>query len=166
MTMRERTVVLADARDRLDARLDELADKIVAADDPSALQSVASQVETRLSGVAYLCGEYDPEASVTVRGLTAGDYARVEDRLARMREEAPGDRLPGASTNVFAAAGLVAAPFVDERDPDLDDALPVVANQPVGVAKWLEHLVNEETTVGDEDFRGLGARLSARASED
>lgn len=164
--MNERTLALADERDRLDERLDELADKIVAADDPTTLQQVASQVETRLSGVAYLCSQYDPEAaSVTVRGLTAGEYARVEDRLAAMRDEADGDRIPGSETNVFAAAGLVAAPFIDDRDPDLDTALQAVAGQPIGVAKWLESRVNEETTVEGNGYARLSERIAARRGD-
>jgi hypothetical protein len=161
VTLQAETLRLGDERDRLDSRLDELADQIVNADEPAALRQVASQVETRLSGLAYLVDEYGADATVTVRGLTAGEYARVEDRLAAMRAEASADSVPGAQTNLFAAAGLVDAPFADDCD-DLDAALAVVADQPVGVAKWLYAQVDDRTGVEGNGYEPLSERLADR----
>jgi hypothetical protein len=159
MTLGQETLTLSEEHQRLDNRLEDLADKIVQADDPAALRSVGAQVETRLSGVAYLAGEHGPDATVTIRGLTAGDYAEVEDRLAQMRAEAGQEELPGASTNLFAAGGLVTAPFIEDNPP-LEDRLAAVADQPVGVAKWLESRVNELTTVEGNGFKRLDRRIA------
>jgi len=162
MTLGRETLTLSEERQRLDTRLEELADKIVQADDPAALRSVGAQIETRLSGVVYLADKHGADTTVVVRGLTAGDYAEVEDRLAQMREEAGQEELPGASTNLFAAGGLVDAPFIDGDgdNPPLEDRLAAVADQPVGVAKWLESRVNDCTTVEGNDFRRLDKRIA------
>lgn len=165
MTLATETLRLGDERDRLDGRLDDLADTIADADNPAAMQQVAAQVETRLSGVAYLIDAHGADATVTVEGLTAGAYARVEDKLAAMRAQAPGDSVPGSQTTVFAAAGLVDAPFCDDADPGLDATIETVADQPVGVAKWLEARVNDLTTVSAEDFRPLSERIAAKQGE-
>lgn len=164
MTLDREVVTLSEEKQRLDDRLEELADKIVQADDPTALRSVGAQVETRLSGVAYLVAQHGADGVVTVRGLTAGDYAEVEDRLAQMRTEAGQEDLPGASTNVFAAGGLVDAPFLPAADNDLSlaDRVRIIADQPVGVAKWLESRVNDLTTVEGNGYVGLDRRIAAK----
>jgi len=162
MTLGRETLTLSEERQRLDTRLEDLADKIVQADDPATLRSVGAQIETRLSGVVYLADKHGADTTVTVRGLTAGDYAEVEDRLAQMRAEAGQEELPGASTNLFAAGGLVDAPFIGEDNPPLEDRLAAVADQPVGVAKWLESRVNDCTTVEGNGFRRLDKRIADR----
>lgn len=167
MTLTESELVLSDERARLDDRLDELADEIVAADEPAALREVAAQVETRLAGVAHLIDAHSADATVTVRGLTAGEYAKVEDRLAAMRAEAPGEDVPGAQTNLVAAAGLVDAPFVPaDVDPDdLGAMLEVVSDQPVGVARWLYALVDDRMSLEGNGYVPLNERIAVRLED-
>lgn len=165
MSLASETYTLGDERDRLDARLDDLADTIADADDPAAMQQVGAQVETRLSGVAYLIDAHGADATVTVEGLTAGAYARVEDKLAAIRAQADGDSLPGTQTTVFAAAGLIEAPFLEGEDPALDPAMAAIREQPIGVAKWLEARVNDLTTVEGNGYEPLSARIAARSEE-
>jgi len=159
--MQTETLRLGDERDQLDRRLDDIAAQIAAADDPEALQQLGSRVETQLSGVDYLVAEHGPDATVRLRGLSAGEYGRVEDRLARMRDEASGDRLPGAKRNIFAAGGLVSAPFLTASDSEFDARVEAVTQQPVGVAMWLEGRVNDLTTVEGNGYRSLSERIAA-----
>jgi len=157
----EETIVLGEERDRLDERLDELATQLSTADNVDALQQVASNVETQGAAVAQLCDEHGDETTVTVRGLTAGEYAQVEDKVARYRQDADGNPTPGGRKNVFAAMGLVDGPFDDlETVEELDDYIAIVADQSVGVRDWLYAKVNDLTTVSSEDFRPLGERLA------
>jgi len=160
-----RTFVLADEREQLDKDLDELADKILNADDPAALKKAAANIETKLSGVAYLIETYGEGAEVKCRGLTAGEYAQIEDQLAAMRAEADGGELPGAKSNLFAAAGVVNAPFMDEHDPHWESALDTIAEQPVGVARWLFDKVNEATNLQGNGYRSLNERLAAKVED-
>lgn len=160
------TLRLGAVYDRLDDRLDELARSLADADDPAALRQVASGVDTQLGAVGWLIDRHGDDATVTVRGLTAGEHAHVEDRLAAMRDAADGDTIPGARTNVYAAAGLVDAPFLDAHDPDLDAALATITDLPVGVAKWLEAEVNDRTTVEGNEHVGLATRLAAASGAD
>lgn len=149
---------LGDERDRLDAQLDDYADRIADGDDTQAVTRLANECETRLAGVVHLCEEFGGDATVMIAPLTAGDFARVEDRVQAKREREPQDSLPGYRRNVFVESGLADAPFYD-GDADYEQRLATVARQPVGVVKWLESRINDATSVASGDFRGLGERL-------
>lgn len=169
----ERTITIGDAYDDLDARLDDLADKLasVDADAPNRahIRQEASDVQQRLQGVAYLREEYGDDRTVTVRGLDAGGFARVEDRIADVQAagDGPGNQ-PGSRRNVFAATGLVDAPFVDVPDGPprqrYERKLAAISNQPVGVAKWLEDLVDQETSI-EGNWTPLRERLADRTED-
>lgn len=160
---REETIRLGDALDELDDRLDDLAASLQDAEDGTAsaavLQRSANEIDTQGADLAGLVEEYGEDAEVTVRGLDAGEYARVEDRAAAMRAQAdqPGG-MPGSTRNVWAAAGLVDAPFLDE-DADFDQKIQAVASLDPGVAKWLEARVNDLTSVSEGNWTPLRERL-------
>ncbi|MFW5896260.1 MAG: hypothetical protein ACOCUA_02635, partial [archaeon] len=157
----EETIVLEEEFERLDDRLSDLTERIDAAEESQQLMQIASNVQTRFGGVSYLCDEFGSDAEVTVRGLTAGEYAAFEDKTAQYSQEADGP-IPGARKNVYAAAGLVDGPFEDlEEAEGLDDYLAIVAQQPVGVRDWIHHRVDDLTTVSGDDFRPLSERLAA-----
>ena len=175
----EETLRLGDERDRLDAELDDLADRAAAADDDGAyeiLKQRANNLETRLSGVAYLCEVHSPDATVTIRGLAAGPWAAVEDRIASKRSQGSLDAVPGYRDNVVAAAGLVDAPFVsgegqpeewpDEATSWQEAKLKRVSEQPVGVAKWLTARANAKTTVDEGNWSSFRERVVAKSQED
>lgn len=166
----EREVTLSEEFDRLDNVLDKQAEKLQDVDSSTksgqALMQVANETEQQLSGVAYLVDEYGEEATVRVQGLTAGGYAKVEDRVSDIRAAAdgPGNN-PGSSRNVWAATGLVDAPFLDGNAPhDYEERLGAVADQPTGVALWLESRVNEESSV-EGNFKPLSERLADSSAD-
>lgn len=160
---REETIRLGDALDELDDQLDQLAASLQTAEDGTAsaavLQRSANEIDTQGADLSGLVDEYGEDAEVTVRGLDAGEYARVEDRVAAMRAgtDEPGG-LPGSSRNVWAAAGLVDAPFLDD-DAGFDAKIQTVAAQDPGVAKWLEARVNDLTSVSEGNWTPLRERL-------
>jgi hypothetical protein len=163
VSFEEVTLRLADERDRLDDRLDEYAEEAADADDSSAIDQVATQCQQRLAGVDHLIDRHGRDATVTIRGLSAGQFARVEDRVAAKRERSSQEALPGYHRNTYAATGLVEAPFLDV-DPDaeadeFEQRLKAVADQPVGVVKWLESRIDDETSVAGDDFRSYAERL-------
>jgi len=169
MTLEESTISLGDERNRLNDRLDELADGAAEADEDAVAtyRQLAHEVETHLSGVVYLCEKHGADATVTIRGLTAGEFAQVEDRVAAKREQSTQQSLPGYRDNVMAASGLVDAPFLPDRD-GVDDwyetKLATVADAPVGVAKWLMSRVNEETSVSEGNWKSFNERYQEKAT--
>lgn len=169
MTLREKTVVLEQEADRLDAELDDVAETLSDADPgtPGAklLQQEGNNLEAALAGVHHLIAEHGPDAEVTVGALDAGEFAQVEDRAAAMRAQTdqPGG-LPGARRNVFAAVALRDAPFLDEN-PDLDARINAVTSQPRGVVLWLEDLNNDLSTVSEGNFKRFAERLTANSAD-
>jgi|APHM01.1.fsa_nt_gi hypothetical protein len=184
MSLQTREIRLGDAFDDLDQELDELAAKLREAEAGTAsaatLDELASQTERALSGVSFLVygdedvgfAGYGEDATVTIGGLDAGDYARVDDRAAAISEQSddPGGN-PGSRATVYAAVALVDAPFlpapddVDESDP-LNIKMAAIAEQPVGVRDWLQSQANDLTTVSDDHFRPLRERLADTAEAD
>lgn len=160
---REETIRLGDALDDLDEQLDQLAAQLSDVEDDTAsaavLQRAANEIDTQGTDLSGLVEEYGADAEIVVRGLDAGEYARVEDRVAAMRAatDEPGG-LPGSSRNVWAAAGLVDAPFLDD-EADFDAAIETVASLDPGVAKWLEARVNDLTSVSEGNWTPLRERL-------
>jgi|GEM_PF-3429122 len=174
MSLTEETRTLGEEFDRLDERLDDVADRLSDTEGGTAsgqaLLQEANSVETQLGGVGYLIDEYGEEAEVAIAGLDAGEYARVQDRAEAIRsqQDHPGD-VPGARSNVFAAMGLVDAPFLADPDDEddggdsLDAKVSAVASQPIGVSKWLEAVANSLTTVSQGNFKPLSERLAERS---
>jgi hypothetical protein len=177
VTLGEKTYRLGDELDRLDEELDELQERLRDAEPGTASADVirerANQLDMQGSGVAYLVAEYGADATVTMRGLPAGVHAAVEDIAADLRAERSGaGGAPGSATLVFAAAGVVDAPFLpdpeDGEEPDgveaeIRHALAVVSQQPTGVAKWLEARANELTAVDEGNWRSFSERLVANS---
>jgi len=163
------TRTLAQERDRLDARLDELADQLADADEDSSVAdrmlAEAREVDSAGQAVAALIAEHGEDAAVDVKRITAGDYARVEDRVSQMAAQVQGSGgVPGSSRNVYAAAGLADAPFLNGLSPDdLDGKIQAVANQSPGVAKWLENLINSVGESDTKNWTSLAERLGEKA---
>lgn len=181
MTLDTETYRLGDELERLDERQDELAERLVDAtdDEAAALEQIAESVEQQGRGVAWLVEQHGPDTTVTVRGLTSSGYALVEDRVDSIRQLRDDDsRTPGAHRNVYAAAGLNDAPFLDREDPpgvddgrefaDLDAeerfeaTYQAVTSLPIGPTKWLYSRVDEATTVDPGNWTSFGERLRAK----
>jgi len=162
------TYTLRDERERLDERLDELADRAADADEGAgerAVMQVAREVEIRLQGVQHLINEYGADGTVTVKALTAGDTAEIEDRAAGYRTQTDHTGgVPGARRNLTAASGLQDAPFLDDPD-DFDDRLAAVSEQPTGVVKWLRARAEDLASVDEGNVQSFDERLAARSSE-
>lgn len=169
------TFVLGDERDRLDDRLDELADEFVEMGENNPLRprhaAEADEVENHLDALDWACEALGAEEEVVVRGLSAGEHARVVDWVdEHMRGGGPGSR-----QNVLVAAGLVDAPFLDvesdgdaesdDAGPSIEDALPAVASLPPGFRDWLQSCVDDLTTVSEGNSQSFDERIRARRGE-
>lgn len=163
----ETTVTLGDALRRLADRADDL--EQLETDDSASGQSVqyaGSQIELQGRSLAALADEHGHDAAVTYRGLSAGQFGRVEDRVERARQRRDGDpALQGYHRVVYAAAGLVEAPFFDpeavenppwsSRAPTqrLDAKIERVADLDIGLVKWLYGRVDDATTPDAGNWR-------------
>lgn len=154
---RTHTVTLGDERDRLSAELDDLADDLADADDPPAkLWSEAQDLDQAGEAVAALAARYGEDATVTVQGLTAGEFARIEDHL-----DGDGGGA-GASRIAYAAAGLEDAPFVADGATSLQDYMRAIADEAVGVRVWIEGLVDDVGSPDEGNWQPLAERLTGQ----
>lgn len=166
MSLDTKTVTLGEERDRLDEALDDLADILADADDSTSgqrLRQRGNDLDQQGRGIAHLVDEHGADAEVVVRGLDSGEFARVEDRVADIRAQREGGQTPGAHRNVYAAMGIVDAPFADDPE-SFDDRLDAVTDLPIGATKWLYALVDDLTTVEEGNWTSLRERLQERRS--
>jgi len=155
---------LADQYDDLEARQED-ADGSVSAD---AVRWSLNELDQQGAAVADLVNEYGADATVTVSGLTAGEFGRVEDRVETARARRDRQTMQGYHRVVYAAAGIVEAPFFDPdgvTDPSwdertaaerLDAKVATVADLNIGVAKWLYGRVDEKTTPDTGNWKPSG----------
>lgn len=168
VTLGDELVRLADREQTVRETLDDLDDDaperqryIRELDD---IEQEGAELLWLIDGDDHGFDGYGPDAEVTVRGLHAGEYAEVNNRTsdANARSTSRGG-VPGTGRLIFAARGLVDAPFLNGGHPyigrnldpnNFDDRLEALAGSgdgdglPIGVQKWLEDLVNDRT-VGD-----------------
>jgi len=163
------TIRLGDARDRLDARLDDLAAQVEDPDAPprEVLEEAQAIESQRLPGVMWGIEEYGADAEVTIGELSHGEMAEVTDRVSGAQAEQIGgaDGVSGAATTFFVAAGLVDAPFIRDRCPDIETAAPTVADDlhPQFVA-WLESEIDDVTSVDPGNVTPFAERVTAEGT--
>lgn len=163
------TRTLQDEYDRLDARLDDLADQLADADAGAQttqwLRSEAQEVNEALKAVATHIDRHGADAEVEVQPLNGRLYGEVQDKVATLAAAKPGDGgVPGTSRNVYAAAGLVDAPFLDGDADTLEARTDAVgeATPAPGVAMWLENLINDVGRLDEGNWQSLEQRLVDR----
>jgi hypothetical protein len=163
------TIRLGDARDRLDARLDELAAQVEDPDAPprDVLEEAQAIESQRLPGVMWGIAEYGADAEVTIGELSHGEMAEVTDRVSGAQAEQIGgaDGVSGAATTFFVAAGLADAPFLDESYPTIEAAAPVVGGDlhPQFVA-FLESEIDDVTSVDAGNVTPFAERVTAEGA--
>lgn len=170
MTKHHNTHRLGDVRDHLEDRLDELAELAATSENATydGVASIAGKLELQLGGVVSLIDDHGEDAELVLRELTAGTHAQMEDRIAAKREQSRQENLPGYRDNVVAAAGLVDAPFLPDRDPEMSEEewfevrLSTVADEPPGVAKWLAAKTNDHTKGGGTGFPSFRERYQEK----
>lgn len=176
----KKTLVLGKERERLAKQHDTVVDALDDADDSASASAVRyseNQIAQMGAAVAYLIeGDDSPEsdfegygsdASVTIKGLSSGEYALVGDRVdSRQQQRDDISSTNHLHRNLYAAAGLVEAPFFDKSEAadavtddnrgwgeltlseQLDARVAIVEDLPVGVTKWIHSRVDELTSVG------------------
>lgn len=161
MTGREQEVSLVDELEQLGRQADEVDGLFDEADDSASaetLQWSAAEIDQQGAAVAELIEKHGADATVTVRGLTLGEFGRVEDRVEDFRRRKSGEAAAGYERVVFAAAGLVDAPFFNREDVDdppwedrsaserLDAKIKTVRGLDPALGKWLYRVVDDETS--------------------
>lgn len=153
---------LGDELDRLAERVNELEAQAEDADDSAsgdALRWSVNELDQQGAAVAELIDRYGADAEVVVEPLDAGTYGRVEDRVASHRERSKQTSVQGYHRVVYAAAGLVDAPFYDAGGPDedandpFDARIAAVAGLNPAAAKWLYSRVDVLTTPDQGNWR-------------
>lgn len=152
MPLNTREVDLSAELDRLEDERKEIADQAaeISPDNPAfdGLVGEGQSLDTHIRGLSWALDEWDAD-TVTLSGLTGGEFGKVEDELAdaaAKRDRRGGQ--PGARRVYLVAFGTVDAPFVDDEMSD-DERIASAAGLPVAFLKWAESQVNELSTVGN-----------------
>lgn len=124
------------------------------------LDSYGRAVDWLINGDDTGFDGYGPDAEIRYRGLDAGTYATVENRTAGAASRLQnGDGVSGTMKVVYAAHGLLDAPFYTGSPEDLDAKIRALTGgengdgQPLAVRNWLEWLIDQRTVVGEKNWR-------------
>jgi len=164
MPLRTETYEFTAEAERLEARLDEIADEVVDLDDGNPakerLLSEGGQLDVQLSGVRWAMDAHDDEAvpvwdedvdSVTLAGLTGGEYGYVKKRL-----EEEDEQNSAGSMLYMVAKGTEDGPYLQDSEKLTVSA---VGDLPLAYLKWAQARIDDLTSVGDEgngsDFGSL-----------
>lgn len=107
----------------------------------------------------------DGAVTVTLGGLTAGEYARVADLVSAASQQrvgfaqGGGPARQGQSRNVFVAAGTVSAPWI-ESGMDLEAQADAVGDLSPNFVEWLETQINDLTTPPESVGNDFGDRVA------
>ena len=167
---------------RLDEKADRLAEKVANADPDTPAEEqeraeaaeAGNMAEQMLAGVRWALNprpneDRQPYTEITLSGLTAGEYAEVGDYAQGLKEmnQTKVSKHMGAEQarrNVFAAAGVESAPFLDESDTELYDRYRVVRSLPSPqFVVWIEQQVDDLTSPPVEG-NGFAARVAAKST--
>lgn len=173
MPLQTRTYDLREERDRLEAEREELAAEVAALDrgnpERQELLQRGQELDAHLDGLDAVI---DPPAdvaipqfdSVTLGGLTGGEYGQIEDELVSAALDRGDDSVgSGAERIHLVAKGTVEALYLDDG-MGYEQAIAATAQLPLGYLKWAEAEINEMTSVGNgerESFESLVAANSA-----
>jgi len=169
MTRRTTTIDLAEEVQRLDQRLDDLADDARGLDEDSdeyqEIREEAARVERHLVGVKDALqpssdAERERVEEVTVGEVLTGDFAEIEDRARDVQRQrvSRGDdsSVSGAERVFFVAAGLVDAPFLE--DDSFESRANAVSELRPPFTAWLEDQIDDLSTP-DVDVGNFEDRL-------
>ncbi|MFP4117269.1 MAG: hypothetical protein ACLFSD_00250 [Salinivenus sp.] len=177
-----KTYDLEDEEERLEAKADRLAEKVANIEPETPVEEQehteaaeeGQKTEQMLAGVRWALNpepdeDREPYTEITLSGLTAGEYADVGDYAQALKEmnQSKVSKHMGAQQarrNVFAAAGVESAPFLDEGDTELYDRYRVVRGLPSPqFVLWIEQQVDELTTPKVEG-NGFAARVAEKST--
>lgn len=159
------TVDLQDELERIDQELDDVADEVAELPDgaPHAgdLAERGVQLERQLAGLQWATDPPDddpidgPIEEVTLGGLNAGEYLDVQAETA--------DEGGTVSKVIFAAKGVVDAPFIDDSMSEAE-RVQAVRDLPPQFHEWLATKVDDLSTP-DLEGNGFAQRVSERMTE-
>ncbi|OYR80395.1 hypothetical protein DJ71_14975 [Halorubrum sp. E3] len=181
-----KTFDLEEERQRINEELDKLADeeaediKAQEADDrvPSGQhvqqerRQEARRLDQMLTGVNWALDppeeeDVEPIEEVTLGALNAAEYGMVSDFTSNQVDSRSNDDRRGEQMKrvIFAAGGIVEAPFVDDgtRNSNIESKYQSVAQLAPQFVYWLEQRTDELTTP-EVEGNGFAARVAERTT--
>jgi len=186
MPLREKEIRFEDEIKRLEKRRDELAEKIVSADEEDPRRQRWAQrgqeLDAHLDGlewalIAHECPSDDHDhvcpkvphwpdhkvEAVTLSGLDGGEYGGMESDLAEAAAES--SRSSEGAERIFQVrAGTVNAPYVADDMTDTEEII-AVGDLPIGFLKWAEYRIDDLSSVGNGDRADFGILLAEKQKE-
>jgi len=169
MPRKTETYQLEEEVERIDERIDELVGEVAELDEGNPLRaqkrSEGQELERHLAGLQWAIAPpedepREPYEEITLGALNAGEFADVTDSLSDLQDgQTPKN---GAGQIVFAAKGIVNAPFIDE-DMTEEQKIAAVAQLAPQFHEWIQARVDDLSTP-DVSGNGFEQRLAERES--
>lgn len=106
--------------------------------------------------------------SITLAGLTGGEFGQVEDAVVSDTLASGEDRVGEGSLRVYnVAKGTVEAPYLDD-EMNYEQRVGAVSQLPITFLKWAHHRIDDLTSAGgngDESFASLVTAKQAELDE-
>ncbi|QRY26358.1 hypothetical protein [Halobacterium sp. BOL4-2] len=169
MSQATETLDLSAEYDRIDTKLDDIADDVAdrSEDNPARSHTVerGQTLERHLAGLEWALHPSDdedrqPYEEVTIEELSAGEHADIKDIIAGDTDPAKGSA--GSQELLVAAKGLVDAPFLPS-DPSETQVVTAVNDLTPHFAAFLADRVDDLTTP-DIQGNGFEQRVAERMS--
>jgi len=164
MPLQTTEFVLDEEIDRLEEERAELVEQVadIAPDNPAVeeLGKRGQTIDSYLQGLRWAREEWDVD-SITLGGLTGGEFGQVEDKVNAARERNGQRHNSGVTRVYYVAAGTVDAPYIDD-DMDEDDRTAAVSQLPITYLRWAEAQIEELTSVGGNGQKSFGELVAEK----
>lgn len=170
LTLEEELDALEDERADL---LDEVADLDPENPEATRLQNRGERLDSHIAGIQWALSAHEdpavgvwdePAESITIGGLSGGEYGRVEDAIGSQASERGLQRTTGLARVYMVAFGTVDAPYLNDG-ADEDEQIAAVSQLPFQFLQFVESRVNELTTVDEGNGQSFAAAVAARRNE-
>lgn len=173
LTLTSETRTLGDEYDRLDAFLDDLADRVANARSEDGdgedvmvplLLNEADEAETALQFVGALLDVHGEDATITVKPVGDLKQAEVENRVSEARQQTTVDGdIPGTRSLIEVSAGVVDAPWL-EADGDTVEQMLAWFEGKKGAVYWLRSLLNNVEEFDEKNSQPFRERIAAAST--
>jgi hypothetical protein len=166
MPLQTETVHFSNEIQRLEQEREDLAEQVADLDDDNPeierLAQQGQELDSFLQGLRWACEEWDVD-SVTLAGLTGGEFGKVEDGLSGAARDNNGPS-PGATRVHLVAEGTVEAPYISEEMSDREK-ISAVSQLPLHFLKWAESRVDTLSTVGEDTGNSFGDLVAEKRAD-
>ena len=175
MTLREEKLRFDEEIERIEAERQDLAEEVARMDedDPERQQKAqrGGDLDVHLDGLEWAQTAHEDDAvpqwgadvnSITLAGLTAGEYGGMEGEVAEAAERG---QSPQQVQRVYQVrVGTVDAPYISDEMTETQETASV-AGLPIGFIKWAYDRIDNLSSVGNGERASFSVLLAEKQAE-